>query len=139
MSDTSSIGYDFKIKDPRTASTYASIGTIVEGALPEVKKDKYERKSLNGGSRAKNFSGSFYDGGTLSLKVVYTKAVYPKLLGYVKDPDGYPVEVDLGDGASVTFNGLFESVSQPAAADGGRYESDVSVQVDGDVTFNPGS
>lgn len=135
----SSYGLILKM-DPAGGTSYAQIAGVVEGSLPEITKDKYETKTLDQASRAKGWQGSFFDGGTCDWQIEYTAAVYEDLIAYVKAPDSYPIQVVIPDAATendstkVTFNALFEKLSQPFPADGGRLISTITLQVDGNVT-----
>jgi hypothetical protein len=119
------------------------IGGIVEAALPEVTKDKFETKTLDQAGRGKGYEGSFYDGGTLSFQIVFDKTNYGLLLGYVKSPTSWDVQLVIPDKptaaacSKVRFRALFEKCGAPLPADGGRVVCDVTIQVDGEVNFAP--
>ena len=140
----SSYGMILKV-DENDDDTYTQIAGVIEGELPPIKKDKYETKTLDQSTRAKGYKGSFYDGGVLTFQIEFEKARYAELLGYVKQTTSIPVRIVVLDGANeagsskADFNGLFESLSQPLPADGGRLIAEVQIQVDGDYTFTAGS
>ena len=140
-----SFGIKLYVNEAKTGSTYVQELGVLEGSLPEIMKDKYETKTLDQATRAKGYRGSFYDGGSLSFKMQFTKAQYAKLVDWVKDPDSYPIRIVLPDAAveancsKCELNVLFEKVGMPLPADGGRLEADVQMQADGDYTFTPGT
>lgn len=140
--EISSYGIKFYVSKTKN-TTYTEYADVIEGALPEVTKDTYDAKTLTQSTRAKEHRGTYFDGGEIAYKLVFDKAVYADILGFVKDPDAYPVRIVLPDHATelsrskVEFSGLFTRVGTPLEADGKRLECDVSVKVTGNVTFTP--
>jgi hypothetical protein len=140
MAEISSYGTKLYVSYTKN-STYTEVAEIEEGALPELRKDNYEAKTLDQATRAKQYRGTYFDGGEPQFKMVFDKTRYAALLAAAKDPDAYPVRIVLNDHATegsrskIEFSALVTNLGAPLSAGGERIVCDVTFKVSGDVTF----
>ena len=145
MAEISSFGTLLYVDATKTGSSFTRLADIEEGVLVEAMKDTYKAKVLDQATRAKEHRGTYFDFGGMTFKIVFDKTKYAAILGYVRDPDAYPVRIVLYDHATegsrskMQGSALFTKIGVPLEADGKRLVLDVTLTATGDWTFTPSS
>lgn len=130
--------------DPAAGTTFAELADLVEGDAVAAKMNFQRLKSLGQANRYTTVRGNFIDGGTLKLKLVFTKAKMTTLMAELEDPAPGAMRIefpDLDDTSAPVdvsrfgFNAKLVELGLPLPAEGGRLEADTTWEVSGAITF----
>lgn len=118
---------------------YETIGEITDISGPNKSRDTIEVTSLNSVDGYREFIGSFRDGGTVALKMNFTRSTYDLMNADFESESLQYYEIVLSDTreSSFEFIGLVTELGL-AISTGSQVTSDVSIKVSSKITVNDG-
>ena len=148
MTGTSSIGTNVQIGE--TDGVFADLGCVVKTSLPGPETQFVEDKCLGQDSRAIQSIPTWIQLGMLTLSLKYGQDAYDQILDWQNDALRlyvkltFPLQMtDAGVLQSVAATAEFRAyIQQPQLdfpEDGGRVPIDLTLKVDSDVDFTPGT
>lgn len=135
----SGVGTEFRYWDT-TEEAWTKLAEVTSITGPSKSRESIDVTSLDTTGGYREFIGSFRDGGTVTLAMVFRRDTYEVMNDHFESSDNQNYEIVLPDAENTTleFEGLVQELPLTISPDD-KISVDVTIKVSGQPTLNSGS
>jgi predicted secreted protein len=141
MSDAQSgVGVKIYKGDGTSSETFTAIAEVTNLGGPTMTKEQIEVTSLDSTGGYREYIPGFRDGGEVTLSMNFTRAGYILLKAAFdgETTDNYKITVPSPNAITFDFAAFISNLSAPNATPDGAIAAEVTLKVDGQVTYESG-
>jgi len=137
----SGVGVSFKKGDGTSNESFTAIAEVKNLNGPSMSRGTIDVTNLDSTGGYREFITAFRDGGECSMTMNFTRAGYDDLKTDFDSEDSvnYQISIPSPNAMTLEFTGYITNLAGPNATPDGAIEAEVTIKIDGEITWSSGA